>query len=55
MILAGKDRNPDVRASSHASPVNRANVRIDVSIDGTDKMLKEIRRNPDRYKDDYAA
>jgi hypothetical protein len=49
LMLAARDRNPDVRTSGIASHRAKGNVRMDVEIDDDDEVLRDMRRNPERY------
>lgn len=52
IILEGQDKNPSVMSSTQSSRVGSANIRIDVDEDGTEAIMKDIRRNEDEYRDD---
>lgn len=50
MILAAHDKNPQVIITSNSADTSRANVRIDISLDQQEKLLQDMRRNPEHYK-----
>jgi hypothetical protein len=52
LMVNAKEKMADVRTSSHASHENQANVHVHVDIDQTDDLIKDIRRNPDKYQAD---
>jgi hypothetical protein len=50
MILAGRDKNPQVRAIQGRGPIRQNTVRVTYQEDPSERQLKDIRRNPDRYR-----
>lgn len=51
LMISASDNNPDVRTAIHAGHNNHSNVRVNVSIDQTEDLLRDIRRDPDQYAD----
>ncbi len=49
MILAAHDKNPQVVLTSNQANKSRGNVRIDVGLDQQQKLLQDMRRNPEKY------
>jgi hypothetical protein len=49
MMLAAKNRNADIRTVVQSSRRSRANVRVDVDVDGQEALLRDMRRNPEKY------
>lgn len=50
MILAAHDKNPQVMITSNQANRSRGNVRVDVDLDQQDKLLQDMRRNPEQYQ-----
>jgi hypothetical protein len=50
LMLAARNRNPDVRVLGAAANRDRANVTIHVDIDEREQMLRDMRRNPENYQ-----
>lgn len=50
LMLASRNRNPNVRASGTPSLVPRGHVRVDVDVDDDQAMLRDMRRNQERYQ-----
>jgi hypothetical protein len=51
LMLAARDRNPDVRTAATRSHRPMANVRVDVDEADEEATLKDMRRNPERYEE----
>ena len=51
LMLAAGNRNPNVRAIQSSSHRSRSNVRVDVDIDEQDALIRDMRRNPEKYQD----
>jgi len=51
LMLASHNRNANVMTTVHAGHREGGNVRVDVDVDGRDELLKDIRRNPDKYQE----
>ena len=49
MIVAAHDKSPQVMLTSNQANRSRGNVRVDVDVDQQDKLLQDLRRNPERY------
>ena len=50
MIVAAHDKNPQVMLTSNQASRSRGNVRVDVDLDQKDALMKDMRRNPERYQ-----
>lgn len=50
MIVAAHDKNPQVMLTSNQANKSRGNVRVDVDVDQQDKLLQDMRRNPEQYQ-----
>lgn len=50
MIVAAHDKNPKVMLTSNQANRDRGNVRVDVELNQNDQLIKDMRRNPDRYQ-----
>ena len=50
LMIGSGNRNANVNTSVHASQVLSSNVRVDIDVDDTPAMLKDMRRNPDHYQ-----
>ena len=49
LMLASKNRNANTVVSGHPSYDSKGSAKIDVDIDETDKLLSDMRRNPENY------
>jgi hypothetical protein len=50
-MLAAGNRNPNVKAAQAASHTSRSNVKLDVDIDQQEAIIKDMRRNPEKYEE----
>lgn len=50
MIVEAHDKNPKVMLTSNQANRDRGNVRVDVELEQNDQLLKDMRRNPERYQ-----
>src|ERR1051326_4313827 len=51
LMLAAVNRNPNVRAIQSSSHRSRSNVRVDVDVDEQEALIRDMRRNPEKYQD----
>jgi hypothetical protein len=51
LMLAAGNKNPNVKAVQSASHRSRSNVRLDVDVDEQEALIKDMRRNPEKYED----
>lgn len=49
LMLAAKDNRPDVRTAVHPGHASHSNVRVNVSVDRSDDVVDDVRRNPEKY------
>jgi hypothetical protein len=54
MMVSGRDKSPKVRASKHVSASGAANVKVTMDVDRQDEILKDARRNKEKYQDQAA-
>src|ERR1035438_1672950 len=52
MMLAAGNQNPDVRLTGSAAPKSGAAVKVDAQIDNEEDVLRDMRRNPDDYRNE---
>jgi len=52
MMLAAGNQNPDVRMTGSAAPKSGATVKVDAQIDNEEGVLRDMRRNPDDYRNE---
>jgi hypothetical protein len=52
LMLQQKNYNPDVRAVSQPSHGDHTSVRVDVEIDEEQALIQDMRRNPEKYKEE---
>lgn len=50
MIIASHDRNPKVSMTANQARRDNSNIRVDVSLDQSEEILKDMRRNPENYQ-----
>lgn len=50
LIVRAHDKNPKVITQSNPSSGDQGTTRIDIDLDQTDDTLKDMRRNPEKYK-----
>ena len=53
MMMAAGNLNPDVRLTGSAAHKSSGAVRVDAQIDNEEDILRDMRRNPDKYADVY--
>jgi hypothetical protein len=51
MMLAAGNRNPDVRVTGNAAERSSGNIRVDAEIENEESVLRDMRRNPDDYRE----
>jgi hypothetical protein len=51
LMLASGNKNPNVRAIQSSSHRSRSNVRVDVDVDEQEALIRDMRRNPEKYQD----
>ena len=49
--LAAGNRNPNARVVQSSSHRSRSNVRVDVDVDEQEALIRDMRRNPEKYQD----
>ena len=49
LMLAAGNHNPNVRAVQNPAQRSRSNIRVDADIDQSAALLKDMRRNPEKY------
>lgn len=50
-MLAAGNRNPNVKAVQAASHRSRGNVRVDADVDEQEALIRDMRRNPEKYEE----
>jgi hypothetical protein len=51
LMLAAGNRNPNVKAVQAASHRSRGNVKVDVDVDQQEALIRDMRRNPEKYQE----
>jgi hypothetical protein len=49
LMLAVKNKNPNVVVAGHNSPKDSSNMSVNITIDEQEKLLTDMRRNPENY------
>lgn len=49
IMLGANNRNADIRTTIQPSTRASANVRVDVDVDEQEALLRDMRRNPEKY------
>jgi hypothetical protein len=49
--LAAGNKNPNVKAVQANTHRSRSNVRVDVDVDEQEALLRDMRRNPEKYQE----
>jgi hypothetical protein len=52
MMVNGRNKHPKVRAISHPAKQDNANVQVTVDSDQSDAIIKDAKRNPEKYRSD---
>ena len=50
-MLAAGNRNPNVRAIQAPAQRSRSNIKVDVDVDQQEALIKDMRRNPEKYQE----
>ena len=50
LMLASGNKNPNMRAIQSSSHRSRSNVRVDVDVDEQEALIRDMRRNPEKYQ-----
>jgi len=50
-MIAARNRNPNARVIGNSSHRAMGNVRVDVEDDDHEEVIRDMRRNPERYLD----
>ena len=50
LMLAAGNRNPNVRAIQAPAHRSRSNIKVDVDVDQQEALIKDMRRNPEKYR-----
>ncbi len=49
LLLAARNRNADIRTTVQPDRRSHASVRLDVEVDEQEALLRDMRRNPEKY------
>jgi hypothetical protein len=49
--LAAGNKNPNIKAVQANTHRSRSNVRVDVDVDEQEALLRDMRRNPEKYQE----
>jgi hypothetical protein len=49
--LTAGNKNPNVKAVQANTHRSRSNVRVDVDVDEQEALLRDMRRNPEKYQE----
>jgi hypothetical protein len=50
-MLAAGNKNPNVKAVQANTHRSRSNVRVDVEVDEQEALIRDMRRNPEKYQE----
>lgn len=50
-MLAAGNKNPNIRATQTTAQRARSNVRVDVDVNDQEALIKDMRRNPEKYEE----
>jgi hypothetical protein len=50
-MLAAGNHNPNVRALQARAQRARSNIRVEANIDQQEALIKDMRRNPEKYEE----
>ena len=51
LMLAAGQRNPNARVTQSMAHTSRSNIRVDVDVDEQEALIRDMRRNPEKYQD----
>jgi hypothetical protein len=51
LMLAAGNKNPNIRATQTTAHRARGNVRVDVDVNDQEALIKDMRRNPEKYEE----
>ena len=51
IMLAAGNHNPNVKTVQSAAHRSRGNVRVDVDVDQQEAIIRDMRRNPEKYEE----
>ena len=51
IMLAAGNRNPNARVSQAPAHTSRSNVLVNVDVDDQEALIRDMRRNPEKYQD----
>jgi len=50
-MLAAGNHNPNVKTVQASAHRSRSNVRVDVDVDQQEAIIRDMRRNPEKYEE----